>query len=196
MRNCVQGFVIVASALLAGCGFQLRDDALLPSALQPIYIGGGAGNGALAQGVRYQLTNANTVVTPRAAEANYHLLLLNEDQERRIVSLDRRGLAAEYGITSKLHFELRDKRGQRVLGPETLTQRRTITNNPDNALTTSQDLEIVRTEMNQALATQVVRRLGAFAKHQMHAVEAATQEPADAAAAVPAATPSSPQPVN
>lgn len=166
MRRLVR--FAVASLLcgvLAACGFHLRSDAALPSGLQPIFIGGAHGNGALGQALRYQLNNANTRVTPRSADANYQLLLLDESEERRIISLDRRGLAAEYGLTWTIRFELQDKAGNRVLGPQTIEERRTITNNPDNALTTSQDLGIVRADMYQTLAAQVVRRLGAYAKH-------------------------------
>ncbi|MDB6063254.1 MAG: hypothetical protein JWM78_3357 [Verrucomicrobiaceae bacterium] len=163
---------LFACLAIAACGFHLRNNATLPSALEPIFIGGAAGNGPLAQALRYQLTNSNTKVTQRSAEANYQLILLSEKQQQRIISLDRRGLAAEYGITTIVEFELHDKAGQRVLGPQTIEERRTITNNPDNALTTSQDVGLVRTDMDQVLASQVVRRLGAYANHQLPAKKA------------------------
>jgi LPS-assembly lipoprotein len=167
--------LLVACAVVAACGFHLRNDAWLPSNLQPIFIGGSAGNSALAQTLRYQLTNSNTKVTLRSAEANYQLLLLSQKQSQRIISLDRRGLAAEYGITASVEFELRDKAGQRVLGPQTIDERRTVTNNPDNALTTAQDVGIVRADMDQVLAAQIVRRLGAYAKRQPAAAPAEAQ---------------------
>src|ERR1700741_3761645 len=110
------GLSVIACAAIADCSFHRRNDASLPSSLQPIYIGGSAGNGSLAQALRYQLTNSNTKVTPRSTEANYQLILLSEKQAKRIVSLDRRGLAAEYGIIATVEFELHDKTGQRVLG--------------------------------------------------------------------------------
>ena len=170
---------LLVGVAIAACGFHLRKDPALPSSLQPIFIGGSAGNGAFAQALRYQLTNSNTTVTPRSIEANYQLLLTGERTSQRIISLDSRGLAAEYGITLAIEFELVDKSGQRVLGPQTIEERRTITNNPDNALTTSQDIALVQTDMYQVLATQVVRRLGAYANHQHAAVrESASAPPA------------------
>ena len=42
----------------------------------------------------------------------------------------------EYGLISAIDFELQDRTGQRVLGPLHLQELRTVTNNPDNALTT------------------------------------------------------------
>ncbi len=191
MKNLIRYSTLAIALLTASaCGFHLRNSASLPSALSPVYIGGPAGNGALSRKVRYHLTNSNTEVTPYSAQAAYQLLLLSENQDRRIISLDRRGLAAEYGLTKSVEFELRDRKGNRVLGPQTISERRTITNNPDNALTTSQNIGIVSTDMEQIIAEHIVRRLGAFATHKLPASPApAAEAPASApeAGAQPAA---------
>ena len=160
---------LIALTLLAAtaCGFHLRNNASMPTALAPIYIGGPAGGGALGHKLRYQLNNSNTTVTLYSAKAAYQLLILSEGNDQRIITLDRRGLAAEYGITTSVDFELRDRLNRRVLGPEHVDERRTITNNPDNALTTSQDIGLVREDMEQVLAAQIVRRLGAYATNQL-----------------------------
>lgn len=183
----------IASALTA-CGFHLRNDASLPTSLQPIFIGGSAGNSALAQVLRYQLTNSNTKVTLRSTEANYQLILHGVKQSQRIISLDRRGLAAEYGISANVEFELHDKQGQRVLGPQKIEERRTVTNNPDNALTTSQDVALISADMNQVLAAQIVRRLGAYANHRPPAAETTDAAPSNQEPAT--ATPPATQPAN
>jgi LPS-assembly lipoprotein len=175
MKNFLRFSVsLIVCAVIAACNFHLRNDASLPTALQPIFIGGSAGNGSLAQALRYQLNYSNTKVALRSSEANYQLALIRVGQSQRIISLDRRGLAAEYGIIAGVTFELHDKTGLRVLGPQTIEERRTVTNNPDNALTTSQDVAIVSADMDKVLAAQIVRRLGAYANHP-HPEAAATQ---------------------
>lgn len=166
------GLIALTLFMATACGFHLRDSASLPSALSPIYIGGPSGNSALGRKLRYHLTNANTEVTPYSAQAAYQVLLQREGQEQRIISLDRRGLAAEYGLTKSVEFELRDKQNHRVLGPLTIEERRTVTNNPDNALTTSQDIGIISADMDQVLAAQIVRRLGAYATRKLPGAQA------------------------
>lgn len=185
------GLMSLALLITTACGFQLRNSASMPTALAPIYIGGPAGNSALGRRLRYQLNNSNTDVTQYAAQAAYQLLILNEKQDKRIISLDRRGLAAEYGLTLSVEFELRDKRGRRVLGPQHIEERRTITNNPDNALTTSQDIGIVSKDMEEVLAAQIVRRLGAYATHKLPQEKAAATTPVGADNASNASEPSS-----
>lgn len=189
------GIVLLALLTASSCGFHLRNSASLPSALSPIYIGGPMGNSALGRKLRYHLTNSNTQVTPYSAQAAYQVLLQRESQEQRIISLDRRGLAAEYGLTRSVEFELRDKQNRRVLGPLTVEERRTITNNPDNALTTSQNIGIVSADMDQTLAMHIVRRLGAYATHKLPAAQAAADN-GDANATSPNNTNSTVSPDN
>jgi LPS-assembly lipoprotein len=190
--------MILALSLLTACGFHLRNQGAMPTALQPIFIGGPASGGPLANELRYQLNNSSTTIARSSAKANYRLMLLGEGREKRIISLDRRGLAAEYGMTASVQFELYDRANRRVLGPIRLQEQRTVTNNPDNALTTSQEIQLVQTDINKALAAQLARRLGAYAKHmppppaetapeppQIGAPAESTTEPAPSTAPVP-----------
>lgn len=182
---------VLALCLLAACGFHLRNQSALPSALQPIYIGGPASGGPLAGALSYQLTNSDTEVTRTPTKANYRLMLTAEGHEQRIISLDRRGLAAEYGLISRVTFELYDRGNNRVLGPLTLQELRTVANNPDNALTTSQEIGLVRTDINKALAAQLVRRLGAFTRNMPPPT--ATEPAADAPVIAPESEEPQPQ---
>lgn len=166
-------------SLIGACGFHIRTTSLLPSALQPLYIGGKKGGGPLAQALRIQLAGNDTSVTTNPATANYQLLILEESQEQRIVSLDRRGLVAELGLITEIAFELHDRDGKRVLGPQTIQNRRTIVNNPDNATTTNEEVRLVSEDMTKTLAGQVVRRLAAYA-NQPHPAEPAAPAAAGA----------------
>lgn len=153
---------LLALTLLAGCGFHLRQSATVPSALQPIYLGGKAGFGALAQQLRIMLTRDEMALSATAAGARYQLLIQGEYQQRRIVSLDRRGLIAELGLITGATFELYDNTGKLVLGPQVVEERRTIVNNPDNVITTNEEERISREEMTKALAANILRRISAY----------------------------------
>jgi LPS-assembly lipoprotein len=175
---------VLAVQLLA-CGFHLRETASLPTALQPLYIGGKKADGALGQALRVELKSNETAVTYNPGAANYQLLITGEKQDQRIVSLDRRGLVAEYGLITQVEFELRDKGGERVLGPQDVEIRRTIVNNPDNVTTTNEEIRLVRDDMVKSLAGQIVRRLAAYANKPRPPVAAPVQT-------APAPTPSDP----
>ena len=170
---------LLALALLAGCGFHLRESATVPSALQPIYLGGKAGFGALAQELRLTLTRDEMALSATAAGARYQLLLQEVYQQRRIVSLDRRGLIAELALITGATFELYDNTGKLVLGPQQVEERRTIVNNPDNVITTNEEERISREEMTKALAANILRRVSAYKPPATPEQPAAAATPAD-----------------
>lgn len=172
---------LLALVLLAGCGFHLRESATVPSALQPIYLGGQYGFGPLAQQLRIMLTRDEMALSATAAGSRYQLLIQSEYQQRRIISLDRRGLIAELALITGASFELYDSSGQLVLGPQQVEERRTIVNNPDNVITTNEEERISREEMTKALAANILRRISAYKPAP------APAEPAAAPAVAPAA---------
>lgn len=152
---------LLSLTLLTGCGFHLRDHAALPVDLQPIHIGGSASQSAVAREIRLLLDSESIEMTPPSV-ARYLLLLNDPSEEQRIVSVDRRGRIAEYGLSSGVTFELADREGKTVFGPQRVEERRTVINNPDNVISTSEEVRLTREEMNRAVAASVLRRLGAF----------------------------------
>lgn len=161
--------LLLSLLLLGGCGFHLRDYYALPTALQPIYIGGDAGGGTTAANIRQLLQSEEIDLTPAATAANFLLLLSDDEQERRIVSLDRRGRIAEIGLIAGISFELVDREGRTVLGPQRVEERRTIVNNPDNVISTSEEEALTRQEMARSLAANLLRRLSAYATRDQSA---------------------------
>ena len=154
--------VLLSLAFLAGCGFHLRDHAALPADLQPIFIGGDASGSAVAREVKLLLDSESVDVTPAPGVAKYLLLLSQPREEQRIVSVDSRGRIAEYGLGSSITFELADREGKAVFGPQRVDERRSVINNPDNVISTNEEIRLTREEMTRSVAAGVLRRLGAF----------------------------------
>ena len=124
-------------------------------------IGGSASQSVVAREIRLLLDSESIEVTPPSL-AKYLLLLNNVHEEQRIVSVDSRGRIAEYGLSSGVTFELTDRDGKTVFGPQRVEERRSVINNPDNVITTNEEVRLTREEMNRAVAASVLRRLGAF----------------------------------
>ena len=172
---------VLSGVLLSGCGFHLRDTAAVPSALQPLYIGGPVAGGALGQAMRVQLSSVDTAVSPTIMGARYELRLLGEGYDQRDASVDRRGLVAEYLLITSAEFALYDQAGALVLGPVRVDERRSIFNDPDKATTTSEEIRLVRADMEKVLAQRIALRLTAYANQLKKGAAAG-------AAATPAAT--------
>lgn len=158
--------------LLTGCGFHLRNTAAVPSSLQPLYIGGPAAGGALAQAMRLQLSSVDTAVSPTIMGSRYELRLLQEKTEQRIASVDRRGLAAEFVLTAFAEFALYDHDGKLLLGPTRVDERRSIFNDPDKATTTAEEMHLVQADMTKVLASRIALRLTAYANQMQNTAPA------------------------
>lgn len=178
---------LLSVALLAGCGFHLRDHAALPADLQPIYIGGDASGSTIARDIRLKLDSESIDVTPAPGVAKYLLLLSAPREEQRIVSVDRRGRIAEYGLTNGVTFELADRDGNTVFGPQRVEERRSVINNPDNVISTNEEVRLTREEMSRAVAASVLRRLGAFRPSAQPSPDAQPAESGPSESAEPAA---------
>lgn len=169
--------LLLLSLLLAGCGFHLREQAAVPSSLQPLYIGGPAANGRLAQAMRLQLSSVDTAVSPTIMGSRYELRLLEEKTEKRIASVDQRGLAAEYLLDATTLFSLHDHDGKLLLGPVRVNERRSIFNDPDKATTTGEEIRLTELDMAKVLASRIALRLTAYANQSLKPGSSAQSSP-------------------
>lgn len=162
MRRLSMLALFAALFTLAGCGFQLRGSDSIPGLLQPLQVSGVNPNNDLGQALYRELRLRGTELAGNGAGARYQLALLGQDRESRILSLDPRANAGEIALTESVRFELRNERGEVVLGPVTLRERRVMVNDPDRRVDKDNEANTLRDEMLTALASRVVRRLQAY----------------------------------
>lgn len=162
MRRLLTLAIFTTGLVLAGCGFHLRGSDAVSPALQPLYIGGNDAEGPLGQAIKRQLRLRSTELSDNLASASYQLILLERERERRILSLDPRANAAELSLTETASFELRDARGQVVLGPITIEERRVMVDDPNRRVDKDTEASTLHDEMVDDLAARILRRLRAF----------------------------------
>jgi LPS-assembly lipoprotein len=154
--------VVIAFLLsLTACGWQLRGSVSLPAGMEPLYIGG-ANNGQLAVEVRNLLAGNGVQLTDNASEANYQLQVASAGAEKRSLSLGGGTTTAEYQLTESAIFSLIDDGGQVVLGPETISQRRILRNDPNAVLSSDEEERLLRRELQSVLAAQIARRIAKY----------------------------------
>lgn len=162
MRQTTIFCVLILGLALAGCGFQLRGNDAVPAALQPLHIAGTSPNSGLGQSLRQQLNLRGAELSDTAAAARYRLILLSQERDSRTLTLDARANTGELALTERVRFELRDNRGEVVLGPVTVEERRVMVDDPDRRVDKDSEAATLRDEMLEGLAGQILRRLQAF----------------------------------
>lgn len=153
--------VLLAAALLGGCGFQLRGAAPMPFETLYMEAGGVAAGGELQRVIR-EGSQARLVASP--PEAEVVLQLFGEQREKRILSLSTAGKVSEYMLIYRLSFRLRDSKGIEWAPAQTLELRRDYTYSDSQVLAKEQEEILLFREMQSDAVRQVMRRLSAMKK--------------------------------
>ena len=158
------GWVIalVLSGALASCGFHLRGEAHY--AFETLFL-----NSPPAQPLTLDLRrslegigSAKLVSSPEQAQAI--LDITSVENNKQILSLSSGGKVAEYLLTKRVLFRVRDSAGNDWLPTSELLVRRTYTYNDAEALAKEAQEQRLWREMQDDAVAQLVRRLQAAKK--------------------------------
>jgi LPS-assembly lipoprotein len=145
-------------AVLAGCGFQLRQPARL--AFASIALTGFAPRSAMAEELRRELARQVRVVQA-PAEAEVVLQALEDVRERSVVASTAAAQVRELQLRLRLHFRATTPGGRELIPRAELMLSRDLSYRETAALAKAhEEAELVR-EMQSDIVAQVLRRLAA-----------------------------------
>lgn len=148
--------------LLAGCGFHLKGYHQLSPALNGLYIHGFEERESLAAQLYENLRGGGTVLADDADTAKLTLAVLEEKFSSRVLSVDAGGKALD--IELHLLANLRAKvPGSGEPGVEQqLTLVRQLSFSGDDELGQRNEMELMKADMRNEMAEQIIRRLEAL----------------------------------
>ena len=151
---------LLASALLAGCGFQLRRPPTLNFAR--IQLVGFPSRSAFTEELKRSIeASGSTRVVRSIAEADAVLEALLDVNEKVGAALTAAGQVRAVTLRTRLKFRLRTP-GGRVLIPDTeLALSRDMSYNESDALAKEQEEQALYRDMQTDIVDQVMRRLAA-----------------------------------
>ncbi len=151
-------FILLAATLLvAACGFQLRGVAELP--FESIYVQA-APRSLLAQQIKRAVrSGSSTRVAEKPGEAEVILQIINELQERQILSLTGGGRVAEYELRYRVLFRLTDGKKREHIPASEILLRRDFSYRDDSALSKEGEEALLYRNMRDDAVQQLVRRL-------------------------------------
>jgi LPS-assembly lipoprotein len=159
-------FILGIACLLSACGFQLRGtgdgSTVVPDAWKSMHLITGNPNGEFSRGVQ-TLFAANGVQWLDREDANYTLTLGPERFSQRNLSLNAEARVAEFELTMRARFSVRDADNNEVMPTADASVVRQMENDPRNVVGKAEEVRILRSEMRTELAQQIMRRIGFFA---------------------------------
>lgn len=158
------GTLLLLLMQLSACGFHLRGAVPLPEQMQRTRIVG-AERSELFYAVENGLINAGSEVVTSSADATAVLTLHSQGMQRRLLSVDAQGRAAEYELVLRVVFSLADRAGRRIADQERVEVVRDFSFDPDNVLARSEEEAALRSEMYRFAVEQMMRRLQSLARN-------------------------------
>jgi LPS-assembly lipoprotein len=149
-----------ATALVSGCGFQLRQAPHF--AFRSIYVGGAA-NSALVQDIKRGIAMAKDItIVPDPGTAQVILEVLLDRREKVVVGLNASGQVREFQLRTRFQFRVRTPQDKELIAPVELLQQRDISFTETTALAEEQDEQLLYRDMQQDIVRQLMRRLEAI----------------------------------
>jgi LPS-assembly lipoprotein len=153
------GGAMGAAALLAGCGFKLRQAPAF--AFTKVYINI-APTSPLLRDLRRGLLSGGTVtVVDTQAAADVVLDVLNEGRQKVVVGLTAVGQVTEFELRIRFHFRLRTPQGKELIPDTEILETRDISFTESAALAKEPEEQLLYRDMQADIVAQLMRRLAA-----------------------------------
>jgi LPS-assembly lipoprotein len=151
---------ILASVLLAGCGFKLRgayNYAFKTIAIQPNPGGGVASELRLSFGDTVQVLARDA----DPAKAQVVLDVIQELREKVVVGMNASGQVREFQLRIRVKFRLRTPEGKELIPDAEIIQQRDISFNESAVLAKEAEEGLLYRDMQSDIVQQLMRRLAA-----------------------------------
>jgi LPS-assembly lipoprotein len=150
--------ILLSLAMLAGCGFQLKQSVPLPADFGPVSIEGVNTFSSLYKAIQTQLRQSSIDVVSDGT-ASHRIVIKNFKNERRVLSVGPSGKVSEYELIMTLTFMLLDGNNNTVTEPQTISTNRSYTVTPNDLLGKNLEEEDIVLRMEQSLVDRMFRYL-------------------------------------
>jgi LPS-assembly lipoprotein len=177
------GLAVAACALLAACGFHLRDALLLPAGVQSVRIASSHPDGVLEQQLAQALARAgaHAVADDSAGTAGVATLhIASEKFGDTPISVDQYGRSQEFTLRYAVVFDLRRDDGSDLVPRQAIELSRDYVSVPTNSAGTEGERDVLVRELRREMVSSILRRIDAVSR---------LQQAQGAAVPVPAAAP-------
>lgn len=151
--------LLLGSATLAGCGFELRREAELP--FKTLALTGFEANSPLAAGLRRQIKRTPVQLLDDPARAEVVLEVLQESRERTVVASTSVGQVREFQLRLQFDYMIRTASGELLVPKVELRLARDMNYTETAALAKEQEAANLYGAMHSDAIAQVLRRLAA-----------------------------------
>lgn len=157
----LKGSLLISIALLvlAGCGFQLRENMRLPAGVESVKLSGLDRLNPLMIELERVLDANNVLSASAPSGAQAELVVLSESIEREILSVNDNARVSEFVLVARASAKLVNL-DKEIVPVFEVSMRREYSFDEAQALGAAQEEDIIRTELRKELAQLILLRVG------------------------------------
>jgi LPS-assembly lipoprotein len=164
LRRLPLALVVAVAAFLAGCGFHLRKEAVLPASMQRVHIEIADASSPLARDLAKALPRAGTQLADAAGPGVAVLAISANRVSTDVLSVGGAARANEYSLRNHVEFAVRAADGGVIVPKQTIELTREFTFDSTQALGVAAEIDLLTKELERDMVQAILRRLEALAE--------------------------------
>jgi len=153
-----RSLLLVIAFLISACGWQLRGNMEM-SNLQNLHVDSYNPHGEFTKQLDKTLRKRGVNLEKNSTDAQTNLIILDQNSERRIATVDVSVRVAQYLLIESVTFTALDKNGNELIASTTLSTERLINFDEDQVISMQSEEDTIRTELRQDLIRLIMSRL-------------------------------------
>ena len=149
---------------LSACGFQLRGSSALPEEMSITYIRNILPYGTLMDDFAEALRAHHVTVTDNRSAATAVLKILDDDQEKDVLSVNKNGKVLEYQLRQTIQFSVETSDKLPLVEPQNVTLTRDYLYSSKEVLSKDREEVVVRRALQRELVNLAILRITAAAR--------------------------------
>lgn len=166
-------YLLGLAALLAGCGFHLRQSVALPSSMQRIHLAVNNG-GDLQRNLARALRNSGITIEDDSGPGVAELVVPVARFSTQTLSISGGARITEYSVQYQVKFSVVDATGKVLLPEQTVQMSRDYSYDATNTIGNQAQVEEIQRSLIDDMVQSILFRLQAAARHADAAAAAGT----------------------
>jgi len=158
-RFCLLLCTALICAGLTGCGFHLQGQAQLPPQLHRLYFKTSDPYGYLSRTLKESFKLSNVILVNSPDEAQTVFEILSDTTTQNFVTVGGSQQTRQYNLIVNVVYQVTDPKGRVLLGPETLSETRSLVLQSNQVLGASNEATSYYQQMRRSIAYSIMNRL-------------------------------------
>ncbi len=148
--------ILFMMLILTSCGYHLRGALDLPTGMKVVYMEGGSAQ--LQEQFKRTMEISSVPIASSPEKAGIIVKIFDEDNQRRVLSLDSGGSANYFELYYRLDYELLDGKNKVIAERQPVEIKRDYYNNQLAVIAKENEETVIRNEMYRQAVRTIVNR--------------------------------------